>query len=169
MAWHSCHGKEADMWKVFAALFVCSCAIENVDPDPVHGAGGGDAASESSASAGGAGGVEPCDWPARPRPLRVVRAIASQQLEADTIVLAAVPEPQTLWLPSARHSPGAVVVVKEVRGVDRRLTVNTSGIDVFLGLGTVAHDTRVAWTSRTFMVVKDDDGAAAWMLLDAVE
>lgn len=157
------------MWKALAALFVCSCSVADLDSDPAHGAdGSGDDAAETSG--GGAGGdASPCDWPARPRPLREVRVIASQQVEADTVVLAAVPEPQTLWLPSARHSPGAVVVVKEVRGVDRRLTVLTSGNDVFLGLGTGAHDTLVAWTSRTFMVVKDDDGAAAWLLVDPVK
>jgi hypothetical protein len=154
-----------------AALLVCSCSVADLDPEPAHGAGGswgvgGGAAAET---AGAGGDVEPCNWPTRPRPLREVRVIASQQLDADTVVLAAVPEPQTLWLPSARHSPGAVVVVKEIRGVDRRLTVNTNGIDVFLGLGTVAHDTHVAWTSRTFMVVKDDDGAPAWMLVDPVK
>jgi hypothetical protein len=158
------------MWKALAALFVCSCSVADLDPEPAHGAGGaGGVGGYGAAETSGDGGAEPCDWPTRPRPLREVRAIASQQLEADTVVLAAVPEPQTLWLPSARHSPGAVVVVKEVRGVDRRLTVITNGIDVFLGLGTVAHDTHVAWTSRTFMVVKDDDGAPAWMLVDPVK
>jgi hypothetical protein len=160
------------MWKAFAALFVCSCSVADLSPEPAHGTGGSGGVGEDSAaetaSAGG-GDVEPCDWPTRPRPLREVRVIASQQLDADTVVLAAVPEPQTLWLPSARHSPGAVVVVKEIRGVDRRLTVNTNGIDVFLGLGTVAHDTHDAWTSRTFMVVNDDDGVPTWMLIDPVK
>jgi hypothetical protein len=153
-----------------AALFVCSCSVADLDPEPAHGAGGsGGGGGDDAAETSGGGDDAPCEWPTRPRPLREVRATGSQQLEADTIVLAAVPEPQTLWLPSARHSPGAVVVVKEARGVDRRLTVLTSGKDVLLGLDAVAHDTNVAWASRTFMVVKDDAGAAAWMLIDPVK
>lgn len=160
------------MWKAFAALFICGCAIGDMDPAPAADDGDPDGYGGSGgAGARGSGGAdaEPCNTPARPRPLRQVRVTGSRLIEADTLVLAAVPEPQTFWLPSARESAGAVIVVKEARGVDRRITVDTNGIDVFHGLGTVTHDTTVAWASRTFMAVEDDDGIACWMLLDPVK
>jgi hypothetical protein len=98
-----------------------------------------------------------------------VRVTDSRLLESNTVVLAASQDPQTLWLPAASDSPGAIIIVKEARGAARRVTVLVFGKDSD-GNGTETEyiDT-TARSSRTFVAEADDNCLIQWALLDPDE
>jgi hypothetical protein len=98
-----------------------------------------------------------------------VRVTDSRLLEPNTVVLAASPDPQTLWLPDASDNAGAMVIVKEARNADRRVTVLVLGKDAEGNDAETEYVDSSARSSRTFVVATGDDCASAWELLDPAE
>ncbi len=149
----------------FAALALCACG----HVADVGGAGGDCGAADvaiSSSIGDATGGAEPCKIPEPPRALFRVNARDSRALDPWTLVFAVAPEPQAFWLPSATDNAGAAIVVKEATGAARRITVLTTGKDLFQGDGSSERETTDAWSSRTFIAWEDSGGASGWVLLD---
>jgi hypothetical protein len=125
------------------------------------------AAAPSADAASSGSGREPDDveCPILPAALRVIRADDSRGVEANTIVLAAAEHDQSFWLPRATEHAGAVVVVADVIGGNRRVSVYAAGGDEFHD-GSVEHQSFTPWSARAFMAVVGDDGEPRWRLTE---
>jgi hypothetical protein len=154
---------------VALSLAVAACIAQNGEraPSDQSTGGGGDEPAPSDTVV--AGGGDTCIRSSRPRKLRQVRVTDSRLLEPNTVVLAASPDPQTLWLPDASDNAGAMVIVKEARNADRRVTVLVLGKDAEGNDAETEYVDSSARSSRTFVVATGDDCASAWELLDPAE
>jgi hypothetical protein len=150
---------------VLALLALCACGAVN-EVDGAGGDCGAGGAAQSSAASAGTGNCRPCERPEPPRRLRQVSARDSRALDPWTLVRAVAPEPQTFWLPDAAGSLGASIIVKEATGTNHRVTVLTTGGDLFEGDGSTEHESTEAWSSRTFVAWELEDVGQRWVLLD---
>lgn len=98
-----------------------------------------------------------------------MRVTDSRLLEPNTVVLAASQDPQTLWLPDASDNAGAMVIVKEARNAEHRVTVLVFGKDSDGNDTETKHIDESARSSRTFVVAASDDCAHEWTLMDPAE